>query len=102
MFPKNFNAEESIKKWASIILYAGLIFLGVCVLVGFVLLCIEAEDFWWISLILLGGGLLTLFTACFLSVMVWGFGDVVGNTKRIASGTTAQAEQSDEVELPEL
>ena len=101
MFPENFNAEESIKKWARTILIAGIVFMVLCVLAAIVLLGIEAEDFWWISLIVVVDGLLTLFGASFLSTMVWGFGDVVGNTKRIASGTTA-AERNIEAELPEL
>ena len=101
LFPENFNAEGSIKKWAKTILIAGIVFMVLCVLAAIVLLGVEAEDLWWIALIVLADGLLTLFGASFLSTMVWGFGDVVGNTKRIASGTTA-ADQNIEAELPEL
>jgi hypothetical protein len=50
----------------------------------------------------LGGGGLVLLSTAFSSAIIWGFGDVVGNTKRIAGGAAEPAEQTDEMELPEL
>ncbi len=102
MFTNNFNAEHSIKKWAAIIQTGGNVFLVLCILAAFIILCVDAEYLWWISLIVLGDGVLTFFAARFYSTMIWGFGDVVGNTKKLAGGTAAPIDQYDETVLPEL
>jgi hypothetical protein len=102
MFENNFNAEESIKKWAQIIANSGAVWLILCVLAGIIILCLD-EYLWWVSLIVLADGILTVILANFFAVMVWGFGDVVGNTKRLSYGAEpAPVVQQDEPELPEL
>ena len=102
MFDKNFNAEKSIKKWAGAILIAGKVLMGLSALAAFIVLCIDAEFLWWVSLIILGGGGIMLISAMFSATMIWGFGDVVGNTKRISTGTVTEVEQDEDIELPEL
>ena len=102
MFDKNFNAEAAIKKWAEVILGIGKIFMGLCGLAAFIVLCVNAEYLWWVALTILGGGALTLLTTSFSSVMIWGFGDIVGNTKRNANESTSKTTKNDEFELPEL
>lgn len=98
---KNFNAEGSIKKWANILRKIGFVFMALCVIAAIVVLCLEEGYYWWISLIILGGGGLTLLASLFSSVMIWGFGEVVGNSKRMVSGNKATPEFI-EAKLPEL
>lgn len=98
---KNFNAEASIKNWANIIRGLGFVFMALCVIAALVVLCCDAEYLWWVSLIILGGGGLTLLATSFSSVMIWGFGEVVGNSKKMVSGGEATPEFIDE-QLPEL
>lgn len=102
MFGEDFNAENSIRKWAKIIRTCGVVFAGLCALAALVLLSIEAYYYWWIALTCLGGGGLTLLSALFSSALIQGFADIVANTKRIASGTPEQPTNGDEMDLPEL
>ena len=101
MFDKNFNAEKSIKKWAEAILIAGKVLMGLSALAAFIVLCIDV-DLGGVSLIILGGGGIMLISTMFSATMIWGFGDVVGNTKRISTGTVTEVEQDEDIELPEL
>ena len=101
MFGRHFDAELSIKKWAGLIRGIGFIFMGLCFLAAIIVLGADAEYLWWVSLIILGGGGLTLLGTTFTAVLIWGFGDVVGNTKRMATGTATQTVTMNE-ELPEL
>ena len=100
-FDKNFNAEASIKNWANILRGLGFVFMALCGIAAFVVFCCEPEYLWWVSLIILGGGGLILLTTSFSSVMIWGFGEVVGNSKKMVSGSK-DAPQLIETELPEL
>ena len=77
------------------------IVLVLCVLAALVILCVD-EYLWFISLIVFGNGILTYVLAQYFSVMVWGFGDIVGNTKRLSGGTVTPIDQHEETELPEL
>ena len=97
MFNKNFNAENSIKRWAKAIRIIGSILMGLCVIAAFIVFALDPEDTWWISLIILGGGILTILSSSFSSVLIWGFGDIVGNTKKQPM-TLEQIEE----DLPEL
>jgi hypothetical protein len=102
MFGEDFNTEGSIRKWASVIRACGVVFAGLCALAALILLSIEAYYYWWIALTCLGGGGLTLLGAFFSSAVLWGFADIVANTKRIASGTPKQQINVEEMDLPEL
>ena len=100
MFEKNFNAEVSIKKWANIFRSLGYVFMALCGIAAIVVLCCDA-DLWWVSLVILGGGGLTLLATSLSSVMIWGFGEVVGNSKKMVSGSN-DVPESIEAKLPEL
>ena len=100
MFTKNYPAEHMLKTLANILLAVGFVMLGICVLTAFILLIVDADDLWWVSLITVGGGSVLLGAAYIGGMFLWSFGDVVGNTKRIAEGTKAEA-PTDDV-LPEL
>ena len=103
MFNENFNAETAIKKWAKLIMLIAYVFSGLCVLASFILLMIDAEYLWWISLILIGSAAITILSASFSSVMVWGFGDLVGNVKKSCVNTTGiELKAGDIDELPEI
>ena len=101
MFDKNFNAESSIKKWASGMLIGGKILMWCSVIAAFIVLCCDAEYLWWVSLIILGGGALIMLSTMFSATMIWGFGDVVGNIKKMTEDTTTQTNTIEE-DLPEL
>ena len=71
-------------------------------LAAFIVLCCDFEYLWWVSLIILGGGGLILLSTLFTSAMIWGFGEVVGDIRRISTRTVTEIPQNDDVELPEL
>ena len=98
---KEFDSESSLKKWAVFFKAFGICLMGLSFPAALIVLCIDAEWLWWISLIILGGGGLILLTTSFTSALIWGFADIVGNTKRAAYGTALPAEQNND-ELPEL
>ena len=101
MFEKNFNAERSLKKWATILRVSGFCLMGICFLAALIVLCIDADWLWWISLTILGGGGLILLVTALFSSLIWGFGDVVGNTRRMTSGTALLTEKNND-KLPDL
>lgn len=99
---KKSYAEYSIKKWADAIKIIGIVFVCLSVLAAIIVGCSVDEDLVWISFAVLGfGGLVWLSTA-FASIMVWGFGDIVGNLERISRDDTAPKTDNDEMRLPEL
>ena len=102
MFSKNFNAETSIKKWASTIRTVGGIFMGLCVLAALIVLCIDFEYLWWLSLILIAVGGITILGTSLSSVLIWGFGDLVGSAKKAANSATDSIITATEEALPEL
>ena len=101
MLDNNFNAEESIKKWAGVIRALGIALMCLCGFAAFIVLCANARYLWWVSLIILGVGGLTLLSTSFSWVLIWGFGDLVGNTKKISTGTIASAQKESDDELHE-
>ena len=84
---ENFNAETSIKKWAIIIRTLGYTLMMLCTIAAFIVLAIDAQNLWWISLNILGVSGLTTLVSTFTSSLIWGFGDIVGNVKKIANGS---------------
>ena len=102
MLDNNFNAEESIKKWAQIIRIIGIVFMCLCGFIAFIVLCASAGYLWWISLIILGIGGLTLLSTSFYWVLIWGFGDLVGNATKISNGIIAPTQKETDKELPEV
>ena len=104
MYTSSFDCENALKYWARVIRVAAAIFMGLCGISLLVFLCID--DLWWIGLVALVDGLLTMAAAAFVSHFIWGFGDLVGNSKRALAqtpGVQAQANaQAIADDLPEL
>ena len=102
MFTKNFNAEKAIKLWATIIRLAGWVIAALSVPAAIIVACIDFEYLWWVGLIILGGGGLMLLPVEFLFAILWGYGDIVENTKKISGGASATVENKFYSALPEL
>ena len=102
MFDKNFNAETSIKKWASIIRTIGIVFMVLCGLAAFIMLCYDFEVLWWVSLSLIAVGGITILCTSLSSVLIWGFGELVGSAKKNTNDAMDSDETSGEEALPEL
>ena len=98
---KKLNSENLIKNWATCIDILGKAILGLSLIAAIVLLCCDLEDLWWIALIVIGGGAVSMAAANFSAVMVWGFGDLVGDVRRISSCENA-TQVNDVDDLPEL
>ena len=94
----NYNCESSIKRFAKLFSTLTLVFLGLAVLAAVILLAIDTY-FWWISLIVFGGALVLTIPMSLSIHLLWGFGEIVGNTQKMVSGVkAAPAEEA----LPEL
>ena len=94
------TTEKKIASWAAFVAIAGVIWVVLCVIASVVLLCIDAEYYWWIALItLFGGGILSL--PIFMSAdLILGFSEIVGNTKKIANCNVGEISETEA--LPEL
>lgn len=102
MFGYNFNSEKAIKSIAVFIMGLGLVLLGLSIIASLILLCIDAEDYWWISLTVFGSAIAALISTAISATIVWGFGDLCGDVKKIACNNQIQSSASEEIELPEL
>lgn len=101
MFDLNYNPETSLKNWARALRVAGICFTALSFLAALIVLIIDAEYLWWLSLVILGGGGLVLAAIWVSTAMLWAFGDMVGNTKRMACGSAHPVVKNNDV-LPEL
>ena len=102
MFDKNFNAEASIKKWATGIKIAGKVLLGLCLFAAFVLL-VSSKYLQTVALIVAASGALTFLITSFSATMIWGFGELIGDTKRLSVNINNEQTKAEEIdELPEL
>ena len=101
MFYSDYNPELAIKKWAKVLVILTYVLAGVCVLGAFIILCINPERLWWISLSVLVGACLFLVPAVISSHVLWGFAEIIENTKKIAKGTCATDTKTEDV-LPDL
>ena len=101
MLVKNYSAEDSIKKWAFAFDVAAIAIMILSFLAAFIVLCINAEYLWWISLIVLGGGGILGLTLMFAFHMTWGFAEIIGNTKR-TNNESAPVNVPANDELPDL
>ena len=110
MFDKNYNSETFIKKTAYFMSVISKIFLAIDVLAAFIVFVIDVEDLWWIALIILGSGLLAFGFTILIAHILFGFGDIVGNTRRIAECYSDNAPakkkrtftEADIADLPEI
>ena len=109
MFDKNYNSEKTLKKMAKVMALIAKIFFIIDCLTAFIVFCIEVEELWWVALTILGGGLTVFGCTLFFAHLLYGFGEIVGNTKRTAmsminNAKPAKAEHIKEeiTELPEL
>ena len=101
MLGQNYHSEKAIKQIARIVYIAGIIIACLAVFAAFIMLCVEAEYLWWISLIVIGGGIINFIASYVFANFIWGFGEIVGNSHRIATGTSVSTE-IEEAPLPEL
>ena len=62
---------------------------------------IDFEELWWLSLIILGGAGIIGVSLLLTSDLLYGFGEIVGNTKRMSGESSATGEEAGDV-LPEL
>jgi hypothetical protein len=102
MLNKSFDSEKAIKTWAIIFYYAAKIIAGAAILTALILLMVDADDLWWASLVTLAGGAIVAASNVFFAHMIWGFGEIVGNTKKIASGSTESKSNFTDDTLPDL
>ena len=110
MNEKDYSAENAIKKWAYLIHVFAYIWIALCSLAGLIMLCIDAEYFWWMLFAFSAGGVITALPMLAASHFMYGFGEIVGNSKRMAIGqnnNTNHAELSTNIaeideSLPEL
>lgn len=106
MFNTNsFQCESAIKKMANAMVMGAFIFMGLAALASFIVFCNEPEYTWWVALIVAGGGALVGFFVIASSRFVWGYGDIIGNTARLASTPAVEAAVDAVIqkeELPEL
>ncbi|MBP3591960.1 MAG: hypothetical protein J6K14_05695 [Clostridia bacterium] len=102
MNQENYSAELAIKKWANIIHICAYLIIGLFTFAGFIMLCIDADDFWWMFFAFSAGGLILSLPAFVTSHCMNGLAEIVGNTKKMANGYgVATNNQSDDI-LPEL
>ena len=102
MLNKNFNSEKVIKTWAIIFYYAAKIIAIGSIFTAFILLVVDPDDLWWAALTIIGCGAVVAASNVFFAHMIWGFGDIVGNTKKIASGSTESKSSFADDTLPDL
>ena len=104
-----YNCEKTIKKIAKAYKIVAYILMGLAPLVCILLAATEIfyldELIIWV-VVICGGALFLGGILLLASPFVWGFGDIGGNTKRIAemnpSDSNSSASQSDIDELPEI
>ena len=104
--PENYNSELALKKWAKLCRYIGIGLFSLVSFVGFVLMMVLLEDIEIFAFLIFLGMLLTggLFYLGFviMSDFIYGFAEIVGNTKRMADGAVAPAPLETKNDLPEL
>ena len=102
MFEANYSAEKSIKMWAKFFYYVAIALPILAMLTFFVFLCVDAEDLWWIGLIVVGGSLISAIAIIFSSHIIWGFSEIISGVRKMSRGISAETEQTNESDLPEL
>ena len=102
MFDNTYTAVPAIRKFAKIISIAAIVFLGLSIIAALIILGIDADDLWFVSLIVLGSNLVITVPLIFFSHMTWGFSEIIENTKKIADGGSKAPEKPVEEALPEL
>ena len=83
MFEENYSASSFIKKLAKIIYYASFVIAALSVFAAIIILCINAEYMWMLSLSLIsisGAGILV---ALITANLIWGFAEIIDNTKAV-------------------
>ena len=102
MFENRFNAEKAIKLIAGIMLAASLVLAGIAVPVALIM-GIVRNRLWIISWIIIGVALFNLLVNVIMTPFLWGFGDLIGNTKRLTiNNNNAHIKTNDIDDLPEI
>lgn len=106
MFRSSYECEKAIKIWANVIRGIAIAFMAICVFAAFVILCSDPEYLWWLALIIFFVGAITFVSSIFMIQFIWGFGDMVGNIRRLVDKDSNDVknimEEIDIEELPEL
>ena len=113
-FTKDYDSEQQLKGIAKSTYVMWIVFAALSVLVGIILTIVfGTQDGLDVGLIVgvstIGGGLFVASQGCILTHFVWGFGELIGNSKRIniqteeAKKTIAASKKSETFDdLPEL
>ena len=97
MFDKGYNSEKALKEIAKKTGIVSLALLIIDCIVSVILFVVFLDDM-WISFVVLGAGLATFGSACLIAHLIYGFGELVGNSKRIASGSSKEKVDIKELE----
>lgn len=102
MFGNWFNAEKAIKLVAEIVLLVSYILAGVGIPVALIM-GIADKHLWFVSWIIIGAVLFILLVSVIMTPFLWGFGDLVGNVKKLSKGSnTSNMNGYDNIQLPKL
>lgn len=106
MFKENYNSktcEETIKKIAKVFYVLGITLMCLGALAFIILLSID-DDLLLVGVIVFVAALVVGLCSMVGAHFAWGFGDIVGNVKKIASASSENnsVDAIDTDELPEL
>ena len=97
MFSNNYNAEKQIKEIAKLLWILLGSWTGLSVLGAGIILITNAEDLWWISVIIVVFDIAAAISTLIASNLIWGFGDLLGDVKRIAGGNKNENQFAEEI-----
>ena len=81
-------AKHRIERWAKVIQIIAGVFLLLTIAAGIIILALD-EDFWWISLIIVGAGGLSMIPLLITVDLFMGFAEIIGNTQVMAFNSAA-------------
>lgn len=88
-FGNNYNSERSIKNLAKFLLACVYILWGLSAFVSLIILLVNIR-LWWISLSIVAGTVAASISTVIFSHLIWGFGEIVGNSKKMTVGNETQ------------
>ena len=97
MFSNNYNVEKQIKEIAKLLWILLGSWTGLSVLGAGIILITNAEDLWWISVIIVAFDIAAAISTLIASNLIWGFGDLLGDVKRIAGGNKNENQFAEEI-----
>ena len=79
---KNFSAAPGLRLYSRIIDISTGVLLILSIIAAFVLFCLK--DLWWIGLVVIAGALVFFFIQSLVSLLIFGFAEIIDNTKNEA------------------